>query len=92
MTLINFAKDKIRRLAVERGIEIIAEAVKRLRETFKEAHSEIPWAKIIAQRNIIAHEYDKVQVEKIWLVATESIPILLKAIESFIPEEYRSQM
>lgn len=88
-TLNRFALDKMQRLAVERALEIIAEAVKRLREEFRAAHPEIPWQKIVAQRNIIAHEYDKVQVEKIWLVATKSVPLLLNQISPLIPTEYR---
>lgn len=88
-TLNSFANDKKTRLAVERQIEVIAEAMKRLREEFKEDHPEIPWQKIIAQRNIIAHEYDKLQVEKIWLAASESVPQLLPQIEALIPKKYR---
>lgn len=41
---------------VERRIEIIGEAAKRIAPVFREAHPEIPWAKIIAQRNMLAHE------------------------------------
>ena len=63
------------RLAVERRIEIIGEAAGRVSEVFREAHPEIPWRKIIAQRNVLAHEYGEVDDEIMWDVATISIPM-----------------
>jgi uncharacterized protein with HEPN domain len=89
ITINIFAKNKMARAAVERKLEVIGEAVKRLTDAFKSAHPDIPWSRIIAQRNIIAHEYDRVQIEKLWIVATESIPQLLVQVEPLIPPEYR---
>jgi uncharacterized protein with HEPN domain len=55
-------------------------------DSLKEKHPEIPWSAIIGQRNIIAHEYGDILVERIWLLAVEQIPELLKQIEPLIPE------
>ena len=74
------------RLAVERRIEIIGEAAGRVSEVFREAHPEIPWRKIIAQRNVLAHEYGEVDDEIMWDVATISIPELIRLLEPIVPE------
>jgi len=47
----DFIRDDMLRDAVERNIEIIGEASRRISDTFKRAHPDIPWRKIIAQRN-----------------------------------------
>lgn len=52
----HFAADKMRRYAIERQLVVIGEAAKRVSENFKQAHPEIPWNAIIAQRNVLAHE------------------------------------
>ena len=52
-----FASEKVLRYAVERQIEVIGEAARRVSATFQQAHPEIPWKSIIAQRNVLAHEY-----------------------------------
>ena len=52
-----YLQDRKLQLAVERALEIIGEAVRRLSQSFKEAHPEIPWQQIIAQRHVLAHEY-----------------------------------
>jgi len=58
------------RRAVERSIEIIGEAAGRVSEAFRLANPQIPWAEIIGQRNVIAHEYGDIILERIWRVAT----------------------
>ena len=51
-----FAADLLRRRAIERELEILGEAAKRLSAEFRDAHPDIPWARIIALRNVLAHE------------------------------------
>jgi uncharacterized protein with HEPN domain len=71
--------------AVERQLEIIGEAARRVSVEFREAHSEIPWSRVIAQRNVIAHEYGDIKIEWIWRVATERVPELITLLEPLIP-------
>jgi len=54
-TFEQYVTDENLRLAVERRIEIIGEAAGRVSPACREAHPEIPWRKIIAQRNILGH-------------------------------------
>jgi uncharacterized protein with HEPN domain len=72
-----FEKDKKLRYAVERQLMVIGEAAAYVSAEFQELHSEIPWNQIIGQRNILAHEYGKILVERIWLKATKSIRELI---------------
>src|ERR1035438_6711251 len=66
--------------AVERNIEIIGEAVYRIRNkdnSFKIQNSE----QIIGTRNRIAHGYDKVSDEVIWSIVINHLPKLQEEIE-----------
>jgi len=80
-----YLQDRKLQLAVERVIEIIGEAARRVSEVFRAEHPEIPWQNIIAQRNVLAHEYGEIKQELIWKVATTRIPELIAAIEPLIP-------
>jgi len=84
-TFDEYAADEDLRLAVERRVEIIGEAARRVSEVFREAHPEIPWRKIVAQRNVLVHEYGEIEDEIMWDVATVSIPELLRQIEPLVP-------
>jgi len=72
-------------LAVERALEIIGEAARRVSKGFQDENSDIPWQNIIAQRNVLAHEYGEIKQELIWKVANVRIPELIAALEPLVP-------
>ena len=84
-TLDEYLVEEDLRLAVERRIEIIGEAARRVSQAFRGQHPEIPWRKIVAQRNVLAHEYGEVQDEIVWRVAAANIPELVRLLEPLVP-------
>jgi len=62
--------------AVARRLEIIGEAVKNIDESFRNKYPEIPWKKIAGMRDIIAHEYFAIKLERIWDVIKKDLPEL----------------
>jgi uncharacterized protein with HEPN domain len=81
-----FVENKIIRYAIERLFLIIGEAANHVSEGFQEKHPEIEWAQIVGLRNILAHEYGEVKMDKIYLAATKSIPALLENIKPLLQE------
>jgi len=73
------------RAAIERHIEIIGEAAGRVSPSFRDAHPEIPWRRIIAPRNVLAHEYGEVKHELMWRVATVHVQELIAKLEPLTP-------
>ena len=86
-TFHDYLGDQMLRRAVERSIEIIGEAAGRVSEALQDAHPEIPWRRVIAQRHVIAHEYGEIEDELIWRVATRHVPELIEALEPLVPPE-----
>lgn len=80
-----YMDDRKLQLAVERALEIIGEAARRVSEEFKDSHPEIPWRAIIAQRNVLAHEYGEIKQDRIWRVVLSHIPELISQVEPIIP-------
>ena len=62
--------------AVIRNIEILGEAVLHLPAKVKITSKNVPWAKIVATRNKVIHEYFGVDLELIWDVVKKHIPKL----------------
>ncbi|MBI5374668.1 MAG: DUF86 domain-containing protein [Candidatus Schekmanbacteria bacterium] len=81
-----YLQDRKLQLAVERAVEIIGEAARRISDDFKKAHLEIQWRRIVGLRNVLAHEYGEIKQERMWIVATENIPELILQLKTLIPE------
>ncbi len=82
-----FSDNKEKVLAVERLLEIIGEASNHISEKII-FHPEIstPWRQIINTRNIIAHEYFRVDIEIIYKIATNNIIPLKKDIQTILKD------
>lgn len=81
----DYEQDDLLRHAVERNLEIIGEAARRLSAVFRDAHPEIPWRAVMAPRHILAHEYDAVDNDIIWRMVTQHVPELLAHLAVLVP-------
>jgi uncharacterized protein with HEPN domain len=82
----SYAADRPRRRAVERCIEIISEASRRLPPDLRDRHPAIPWQKIAGIGNVLRHDYDAVNNATIWHAATLDLPPLKSLVESLLHE------
>jgi len=82
-----FYSNRLVQDAVVRRLEIIGEAAKNIDDDFKSKYPEIPWKKIAGMRDIIAHGYFGVKLERIWDTVKQDLPRLKKQIVSAIENE-----
>ncbi len=68
-----FEGDLDRRRIVERNVEIISEASRRLSDELKGRYPEIPWQKVAGIGNILRHDYDAVSPRILWNVARNDL-------------------
>ncbi len=74
-----FKADIILQRAIERDLEIIGEAIKKISE-LEPTISITSVKNIIGLRNIISHAYDSIEPEMIWGIIQKDIPVLEKEI------------
>ncbi|MCE5249935.1 DUF86 domain-containing protein [bacterium] len=72
--------------AVLRNLQTMTEATQRLSEGLKATHPEIEWARIVAFRNVLVHNYLGVDMERIWDVVQRDIPVLKQAVLSMLED------
>jgi len=81
----SFYRNSEKKYAVECILEIIGEAVNRISEqTLAKSNQSIPWRDIVDFRNLVTHEYFRVDYTMIYKLATEEIPIIKSAIQFLI--------
>ncbi|PWR73673.1 HepT-like ribonuclease domain-containing protein [Methanospirillum lacunae] len=74
-----------------RNLEIIGEATNRLDPSFHSLYPEIDWRGLISLRNILIHQYHRVDLNLIWSFVLKDIPELKEKIQ-VIHDKQRSSM
>ncbi len=82
-----YLSNRMMRGAVERHIEIVGEAARRVSDATRKANPDIPWRSIVGQRNVLAHDYGEILDEAMWAVATRRVPELIAALRKLLPED-----
>ena len=85
MTLADFQADERTVDAVLRNFEVIGEAAGNVPEHVTKANPDIPWAKMRALRNVVAHAYFGVNLPIIWETIVRRLPELRAALEALKP-------
>lgn len=79
----DFATFQLTRLlqdGVIRQLEIIGEAAKNVSTSTKRRAMHIPWRSMAGMRDKLIHQYFGVDLQQVWLTATEDIPLLVEEI------------
>lgn len=76
--------DRVRQLALERVLELLGEAARRVSDAFRAAHPEVDWRGLVGQRNVLAHEYGVIDQERLYRTGKESVPGLIAALERIL--------
>lgn len=84
-SLSSFSSDKKLQSAVERQLEIIGEAARRVSVDFQKSHPEIPWRNMIGLRNLLIHEYGEVKADRVWFIVTNDLRDLVSHLNELIP-------
>lgn len=79
-------QDQMLSLALVRLIEIIGEAANNISPPCQTTYNQIPWREIIGMRNRVVHAYFEVDLDIIWQVIVDDLPLLLRAVSQAIQE------
>ena len=82
-----FAADRRARQLVERNLEIISEASRRLPEQLKESTPEIPWKEIAGIGNILRHDYHDSRPDILWNTCKLDLPPLKEVLMRFLAHQ-----
>ena len=78
-----FERDEKTQSAVIMQLHVIGEEAKKL-DAATQADIDMPWEKIIAQRNLISHQYFALELPLIWETATTDVPRLATALREYL--------
>lgn len=81
-----YLRERMRQLALERALELLGEAARRVSDAFQSAHPEVAWRSLVGQRNVLAHEYGVINQERLYSTGKENVPGLIEVLEKMLGE------
>lgn len=84
LTIDGYRSNLMLRDAVERCLERISEASRRLPNEMKASQPQIAWRKVADIGNVLRHEYDDVADTEVWRIVIDDFDALHKAVVSMI--------
>jgi uncharacterized protein with HEPN domain len=84
-----FLQSELVRSAVVQKLAIIGEAAARISPELKSREPQVPWAQVVAFRNILVHAYFGIDWDEVWQVARSRCPSLREQIAQILTAESR---
>ncbi len=78
--------ERLLNLSVVRLLEIIGEAATKIPREECLKYPEIPWHAIVSMRNRLIHAYGDIDLDIVWQVVQENLPILIEQLREIIAD------
>jgi uncharacterized protein with HEPN domain len=79
-------RDSMRKLALERSLEVLGEAARRVSAEFQGKNPQIEWRDLVGQRNVLAHDYGKINHGRLYDSTRRIVPSLLAELDRILGE------
>lgn len=79
-----FTENSMMRFACIKQLEIIGEASNHISKEMKKTFSEIEWQQIAGMRNVFIHEYFGVDINLVWDIIVNDLPLLRQKITDIL--------
>jgi len=79
-----FENDELVQTWILHHLQILGEAAAKISDEYQDSHPDIPWLKIIGMRNILVHDYFRIDTKAVWAVVKDDLPVLKQAIRAMM--------
>jgi uncharacterized protein with HEPN domain len=70
--------------AVIRNLQVLAESTQHLSDEAKDRRQDIDWYKISGFRNILVHDYLGLDLDTVWNIVVNEMPVVKRAVEEML--------
>ena len=81
-----FADQELVQVWVIHNLEIVGEAARGVSEDLRRRRRDVRWREVVAMRNVLAHGYFGIDVERVWVTVEKDLPKLKEQIRSIVAE------
>ena len=80
----SFLTDRTMQHAVIRCLTVIGEAANRVSADMRAALPEIEWSEAVGLRNVLVHDYQRIDLVRVWTIVQDDLPPLLSALNAHL--------
>jgi uncharacterized protein with HEPN domain len=84
-----FAADELLQVWMVHFLRIIGEACRAISAPLRKQYPQIPWKDIIGFRNLLVHQYFGIDLDVVWDIIKNDLPVLKNQIESILARKER---
>ena len=81
-----FDEDELIQVWMVHHLQIIGEAVRLLDPAFRQRQPQVPWREIAGMRNILVHDYGRVNLNIVWETVATQVPKLKREVEALLSQ------
>lgn len=82
-----FLRDELLQDAVLRRLETLADATAKLPDDLKARHPEVPWRAVYGFRNVAAHAYLDLDLDRAWEIVADHLSPIEQAVDAELTTE-----
>jgi uncharacterized protein with HEPN domain len=83
-----FERDELVQTWIIHHLLVLGEAAAGLSVDFRKRHPEKVWAEAVGRRNILIHRYFGLEVDLVWPVVEDDLPVLKRMVQEILASEY----
>jgi uncharacterized protein with HEPN domain len=83
----SFGGGNLHQDAILRQLTIVGEAAKCVSVEFRIHHPGVHWRQVAGFRDVVVHDYSRVDLEEVWRIVQEDLPALITLLEPLVPPE-----
>ena len=80
----DFLGDRKTQAAVVWQICVIGEAANRVDESIRRQAQDVDWRKMVGMRNILIHQYDRINYNLVWRTVSDELPPLITSVRGLL--------
>jgi len=79
-----FDESRLLQVWMVHHLMIIGESVRAIDPAFRQRHPEVPWRQIAGMRNILVHDYFRINHEVVWNTIERDLPMFREQVETIL--------
>jgi uncharacterized protein with HEPN domain len=81
-----FRQEELIQTWVVYHLQVIGEAARAISDGFQERYAQVPWSDVVGLRNVLVHQYFRIDEDIVWSIVNNDLPSLKSALNKILQD------